>query len=50
MKAESTSTEYAKFKDFARRLVAVPKVEADEVKQKEPVKRTKKQPQKRESN
>lgn len=50
MKAESTPSEYDKFKDFARRLVAVPKSEADEAKQKELSKRTKKHPQKRESN
>ncbi len=45
----SKPNEYDTFKDFARRLVAVPKSEADEVKQKEPAKRTKKQTEKRES-
>ena len=45
----STPSEYDKFKDFARRLVAVPKTEVDEVEQKKPAKRPKRQTQKRES-
>ena len=42
MQPKSDSTEYDTFKDFARRLVAVPKAEVDEVEKKTPVKRTRK--------